>query len=322
MRRVLLPSLLVAVVIGGVAVAQSLFDWVREFPKTDFSRAAIELSEIGFDGARRDSIPPVRDPRYVPLDQAAGIGAYEPVIAVEINDDARAYPLCIMLFHEIVNEVIGGVPVVVTYCPLCNSGVVYDRRTAQGELTFGNTGRLRHFDMVMYDHQTESWWQQFSGEAIVGTLTGTRLEPLPSRVEGLASFAGRHPDGQVLVPENARARRYGLTPYAGMERRGTPPGFDRYALPEGLDALDYVVVVGKDAWPLDRLREAGQIEHDGVVLTWEAGRNSLHDTRTISEGRDMGNVVVTDGQGRDLAHDVVFAFAFAAFLPDGTWHMR
>ncbi len=96
----------------------------------------------------------------------------EPVISVIINGDARAYPLHILLWHEIVNETISGVPGLVPYCPLCNSGVAFDRRLGGRTLNFGNTGRTRHFDMVMYDKETEGWWQQFLGEALIGSLTG------------------------------------------------------------------------------------------------------------------------------------------------------
>jgi hypothetical protein len=116
------------------------------------------------------------------------MGPLEPVLSLIINGDARAYPLRLLLWHEIVNDVVGGVPVLVSYCPLCNSGVVYDRRINGDVLEFGNTGRIRHFDMVMYDRQSESWWQQFTGEAIVGALSGTTMRILPARLESLDKF--------------------------------------------------------------------------------------------------------------------------------------
>ena len=91
-----------------------------------------------------------------------------------------------------------------SFCPLCASGVVFDRRKDGRRFDFGNTGRIRHYDMVMYDHQTESFWQQFLGEAIVGELTGVRLDPMPSRLESLDRFRARAPEGQVLVPNTTR----------------------------------------------------------------------------------------------------------------------
>ena len=147
----------------------------REFPDTDFSRRTIDLTEIINDGNFRDLISAIDAPRFQPLSAVRVVGNLEPVLSLAINGDARAYPLRILLFHEIVHDVVGGVPVLVSYCPLCNSGVVY-RRTLDGRvLEFANTGRLRHHDMVMYDRATESWWQQFTGEAIIGELAGRTL---------------------------------------------------------------------------------------------------------------------------------------------------
>ncbi len=206
------------------AGAQSLMEWVKEFPKTDFSRAIVPFGEIRFDGARRDTIPPIHDPGFKPVSQIRDIGALEPVVSVVIGQDARAYPLRIMLWHEIVNDTIDGVPVLVSYCPLCNSGVVFDRRVDGHVLEFGNTGRIRHFDMVMYDHQTESWWQQFTGAAIVGAFVGKVMELVPSRLESLTQFRDRAPEGLVLVPDDPKVRPYGTTPYAGMDTRSVPPG--------------------------------------------------------------------------------------------------
>ena len=146
--------------------------WRQEFPHTDFTRRSIDLAEIVTDGPTRDSIPPIDEPRFVDVAKPGQIGAFEPVVSVVLNCDARAYPLRILLWHEIVNDVVGGVPILVSYCPLCNSAVVFDRRANGRVLEFGNTGRIRHYDMVMYDRATESWWQQFLGEAIIGEMTG------------------------------------------------------------------------------------------------------------------------------------------------------
>ena len=103
----------------------------------------------------------------------------EPVIAIEINGEARAYPLAIMIQHEVANDVVGGVPVVVTFCPLCNTAIAFDRRVAGRELTFGTSGTVRNADLVMWDRQTETWWQQITGDAVIGELTGYRLSFIP-----------------------------------------------------------------------------------------------------------------------------------------------
>jgi hypothetical protein len=215
--------------------------------------------------------------------------------------------------------VIGGVPVAVTYCPLCNAAIVFDRRLDGQVLEFGITGKLRHSDMVMYDRQTESWWQQFLGEGIVGQLTGKRLKTLPARLEAFEKFAARHPNAEVLVPNNSRMRAYGANPYVGYDSSGFPFLY-RGELPEGIKPLDRVVVVGETAWGVDFLRKRKRIEAGDVVLTWEPGQNSALDTREIAKGRDVGNVIVQRRDGdtlRDIAYDVTFTFVFHAFKPDG-----
>jgi len=302
------------------ALAETVADWRREFPKTDFSRAVIDLDEIASDGAVRDSIPPVGTPRFRPAVEIKDVGELEPVLSIGIKGDFRAYPLRLLLWHEIVNDVVGGRPLLISYCPLCNSGVVFDRRLADGQvLEFGNTGRLRHFDMVMYDKATESWWQQFEGRAIIGGLAGTLLKPLPARLESLAKFRERAPRGMVLVPENPSARAYGTTPYVRMDTGRPNPDRFPFPLPKGVGALDRVVVVGDQAWTLKALSTKTRITAGNLVLTWQAGQNSIHDAKWIAFGRDVGNVVVQRA-GADVPYDVTFAFAFAAFRPEGKLH--
>jgi hypothetical protein len=145
--------------------------------RTDFARHSVPLTSILPGGPPPDGIPPIDHPRYVSIAQAARfLAPSEPVIAVQLGGQARAYPLQILIWHEIVNDTLGGVPIAVTYCPLCNSAIVFDRWVVGRTLTFGTTGNLRDSDLVMWDRQTQSWWQQFSGQAMVGTLTGTQLK--------------------------------------------------------------------------------------------------------------------------------------------------
>jgi len=314
-----LVFVLMAFLLPNIVPAQVPTGWEIEFPKGDFSKSVISFDEIESDGNTRDSIPPVFEPRYQPASKVRGLSDFEPVLSIERNGDARAYPLSIMLWHEIVNETIGGDALLITYCPLCNSGVVFLRGVEGRLLTFGNTGRLRNLDMVMYDHQTESWWQQFSGRAIIGTLSGATMKPVPSRIEALVDFQARNPRGLVLVPTNRRARPYGTSPFGGMDTRPASRRFSKWPVPAPVAPMDYVVVVGDHAWPLSRVRQARRIEEAGTVLEWRKGRNSLHDSRQIEQGRDLGSVEVTDLAGALVVHDVVFAFAFAAFVSDGKW---
>ncbi len=310
-------------IIAFVARAEGPLDWRDEFPMTDFDRRSVEYAEFDFDGATRDSIPPINDPKFALVSELENIGPLEPVLSIGINGDFRAYPLRILLWHEIVNDVVGGVPVLISYCPLCNSGVVFDRRVREHVLEFGNTGRLRHFDMVMYDSNTESWWQQFLGEALMGELTGTQMKMLPARLESLERFRSRATNGKVLVPTNAKARPYGLTPYVGMDSAPVSRRRFPYPLPEGVSPFARVVVVENQAWTLTLLRERKRVEQDGLIITWVPGQNSIHDAREIALGRDVGNVVVqrrTVKGLEDIPYDVSFAFAFSAFRPGGALH--
>lgn len=322
-------------VVAGVAVlppgasAQSLFDWALEFPKTNFAKRTIEFDEIVSGGPVRDSIVPVDNPEFVPVTDGNAIDPLEPVISVGINGDFRAYPLRILLFHELVSDTVGGVPILVTYCPLCNSGVVFEREFNGQVLDFGNTGRLRNFNMVIYDKETESWWQQFMGEAFMGDLAGAQLKARPARLESLGKFRERAPNGLLLVPNDDDARPYGETPYDNMNARELPDSIARqrfpFELPPNVHPLDRVIAVGDEAWTLAMLRDAGRVEAGDLLLTWEAGQNSIHDSREIADGRDVGNVVVqrvTKNGLEDEVYDVSFAFAFRAFNRDGILHIE
>ena len=296
--------------------------WAAAWPKTDFSKTSVDFSEILSGGPPKDGIPSIDDPKFAAVSAITDLAATEPVVGLAVNGDARAYPLRILTWHEIVNDVVGGVPVIVTYCPLCNSAIVYDRRVDGRAVEFGTTGKLRHSDLVMYDRETESWWQQFLGEAIIGARTGTRLTALPARLESWEKFKNRHPDGQVLIPNNPELRAYGANPYVGYDGAAVP---FLYAgdMPVGIEPMARVVAVGDQAWSLELLRRDKRIESGDLVLTWAAGQNSALDTRDIAQGRDVGNVLVQrTGAGglADVPYDVTFAFVFHAFHPQGTLH--
>ena len=121
------------------------------------------------------------------------------VLGYEAGDEAFAYPVNILNFHEMVNDVIGGDPVLITYCPLCVSGVVFSREVDGQTLTFGNTSALYQSDLVMYDHQTGTYWFQVAGEAVVGTMTGSHLDSLPSATMPWGRWKSLHPDTLLLT---------------------------------------------------------------------------------------------------------------------------
>ncbi|MCC5984277.1 MAG: DUF3179 domain-containing protein [Rhodobacteraceae bacterium] len=293
--------------------------WERAWPDTDFTRSTVEFSEIMSGGPPRDGIPAIWAPEFIPVAQETRLDDREPVLTYEHEGEAaRAYPVRYLMWHEIVNDVVGGVPIAVTFCPLCNSAMVFDARVNGEPLTFGVSGLLRHSDMIMYDRETESWWQQAVGEGIVGDYAGAWLTPLPGWMESWAEFRDRNPDGRVLDEPDWR-RAYGQNPYVGYDTAARPFLYRGEDPPHGINPLARVVRVGDRAWTFARLRDEGEIREAGVVLTWTPGQASALDSATIAAGRDVGTVRVRDDAGRDLPHDIPFAFAFHAFFPEGEW---
>ncbi len=294
--------------------------WHHEWPQTDFSKTSVPAwTEIQSGGPGKDGIPALDAPKFLRVAAERRIKPREPVITVEIEGATpRAYPIRYLMWHEIVNDSVGGIPIAVTFCPLCNSGMTFDRRVQGKVLSFGVTGKLRRSDMVMYDHETQSWWQQAEGRGIVGALNGVMLKQLPTWMESWAEFKARNPQGLVMA-EPAFDRAYGRNPYRGYDSSARPFLYSGAPPPHGVPALARVVRVGKRAWPLTRLAQEGAIKEAGVSLSWEAGQASALDKGTIGKGRDVGSVRVRDANGRDLAHDVMFAFAFDAFWPKGAW---
>ncbi len=305
MRRAALAALLL---VPGLALGQGTYDRA-EWPKTDFSKRTVELDEIMSGGPPKDGIPAIDQPRFVGARAArAWLRAEEPVIAVRVGKEARAYPLQILMFHEIVNDEIAGRPVAVTFCPLCNASIVFERRLGQRTFDFGTTGRLRLSDLVMYDRQTESWWQQFTGEAIVGELTGTRLARVPSEIVAFADFSAAHPAGLVLSRETGYARPYGRNPYVGYDDIRQSP-FLLSQAPDGrLPPMERVLSVtagGKHRlYPLSLLerhpvsnRELAGLPY--VVFARSGGIASPLDTRDIAEGRRIAAATAFDRRLED-----------------------
>jgi hypothetical protein len=267
---------------------------------TDFSKAAAPLAEFHSGGPPRDGIPPIDDPTFVGVGDEP-IADQEPVIAVELDSVARAYPLQILTWHEIVNDRIGDTPLAVTFCPLCHTAVVFDRTVDGEELTFGTTGNLRFSDLVMWDRQTETWWQQFSGEAVVGELVGEELLEVPSQLISMADFTERFPDGEVLSRETGHDRPYGSNPYTGYDDVNQPPfALQDVELDGRLSPKARVVSIQQGdalvAVPFDLLEDEVVLNETvvrrPVVLWWREGTTSALGADQIADSRDVGSVVV------------------------------
>jgi hypothetical protein len=308
---------------GATGALANPSDWQSAWPRTDFASTTIEdWTEIRSGGPPKDGIPSITGPSFVAVGDKPGLDDREPVMTLKLpGESPRAYPIRYLMWHEIVNDTVGDIPVAVTFCPLCNSGMVFDRRVDGDEREFGVTGKLRHSDMIMYDRETESWWQQATGTGIVGAHAGDGLTDLPAWMESWSAFRSRNPDGRVMAEPEWR-RSYGQNPYTGYDSSQRPFLYDGADPPHGIAPLARVVRVGDQAWPLTRLAAEGRIDQAGLTLDWSAGTASALDTRRIGEGRDVGSVRVRDSAGHDVPHDVMFAFAFDAFWPDGTWMLE
>jgi hypothetical protein len=308
----LLAGLALACEKGSRVLAQEVLDDALSVPttgwRTDFSKHSVPLSEFQSGGPPRDGIPPIDAPRYVSQAEAdTWLAPDEPVIAAALEQPdgslvARAYPLQILIWHEIVNDTLGETPVAVTFCPLCYTAIAYDRRLEPGGTVydFGTTGNLRHSDLVMWDRQTESWWQQFSGDAIVGELTGAHLTFLPAQIVSWEAFKAAYPDGDVLSRETGFDRPYGTNPYPGYDDVESRPFLFDGETDSRLPAMERVVgvVLGGQAvaYPFPEVQRAraiaDQVGDEEVVVLWAPGANSAVDAQAVAEGRDIGQAGV------------------------------
>jgi hypothetical protein len=265
--------------------------------KTDFTTASVDLAEFLGGGPPKDGIPAIDDPEYESVaDARRWLSDRSPVISLVVGGDARAYPLAVLMWHEIANDTLGETPVVVTFCPLCNTALVFEREFDGVVHDFGTTGNLRFSDLVMYDRQTESWWQQATGEAIVGELTGKRLTFLPAQIVSLADFETAHPDGDVLSRDTGFDRKYGSNPYIGYDTVDQDPFLFDGELDGRLPPKERVVTVGEGAtavaFPYSELRKLGvasvTVGGKEIVVFWTPGTASALDEPNIDDGTDVG----------------------------------
>jgi hypothetical protein len=269
---------------------------------TDFTKHSVPYSEILSGGPPKDGIPAIDEPRFVGVGEAEKwLEPQEPVILLKVTNDVRAYPIQIIMWHEIVNDTVDEVPVVVTFCPLCNTAIAFERTVDGRELDFGTTGRLRFSNLIMYDRQTESWWQQATGDAIAGELTGSQLKSLPAPIVSWEDLRSAHPDAEVLSRETGYARNYGQNPYAGYDDIDSSPFlYGGPDTPGDLPPMARVITVDTEeesvAYPYEVLREYPAVNDvvDGepIAVLWQKGTASALDEDSIDAGRDVGSAGV------------------------------
>jgi hypothetical protein len=269
-----------------------------QYRATNWTIRSINLDDLMAGGPGKDGFRALDDPQFISHEEANRlIDPQAPVISLEVNGEVRAYPIDILIWHEIVNDVVGGVPVTVTFCPLCNTSITFDRRVDGEARLFGVSGLLRVNDLVVFDRTNESFWQQITGEAIVGDDTGKRLKMLPSQIVSWAEFDVAHPDAVVLSRITGYAYRYGEQPYSGYDRIGSSTIFPLdEEVDDRLDGKERVLTVLVDgdavAFPFAELSIHVVMETDvagqPVVAFWQSGAVSALDQTFIIGSRNVG----------------------------------
>jgi hypothetical protein len=304
--RAMLTFFLVAVVAGGAwgdreqnsdrPVERALPGW-----NTNTAKRTVELQELQAGGPVKDGIPAINNPRFVDVGRAEKwLRPNEPVISLVINGRARAYPLQILIWHEIVNDRVGGVPVIVTFCPLCYSAIVFERVVGEREYTFGTSGMLRHSNLVMYDRETESLWQQITGEAIVGDMVGSTLKSVPAQIVSFEQFRSAYGEGAVLSRNTGFQRNYGRNPYLGYDDISKRPFMYRGQSDGRLQPMEKVVAVTinseSKAYPYtvteDRRVINDEVGGEPIVVFHDSGAVSALDRRRIARSREVGSTGV------------------------------
>lgn len=312
--------------------AQPPFPDIADWTKTDFSRHAFPLDEIIEGGPGKDGIRSIDTPTFNSLAQASNwLHAREPVVAFMSGEEARAYPLQILIYHEIVNDQVDGKDIAITYCPLCNAAMVFSRRYQDEVLEFGTTGKVHTSNLVMYDRSSESWWLQFTGEGVVGKYTGEQLQLLPSQIVSFEQFKNAYPTGKVLSKQTGFDKKYGVNPYTDYDSRHVPYAwFFRNPLDTRLPAMERVlgVVSGNKvtAYPFSMLNTRPLIQQqlDGkpVLIVSKSGIASSVDKRLIRESKDTLMVAAYSRAVDDKVLDFVLSGAdIMDVQTESTWNL-
>lgn len=272
-KKTLIIGLIILGLLVGVLLSRTVFR--KEIMITDGVKHSVPLNEIIGGGPAKDGIPSIDYPKFISINDASKtLSDSEPGIALEVNGNNRFYPFQILVWHEIVNDAINGKKVLITYCPLCLSGIVFDPLVKGERVEFGTSGKLWNSNLVMYDRKTDSLWSQILGEAIVGEMTGAKLAVLSSDQIRFGDWKKLHPTGQVLSRDTGTVRFYGQDPYGNYYTSpGTyfPVGKTDARLSEKEFILG-IVVNGKAKayWPV-AIKKAGRIEDtfEGKIIVAE-----------------------------------------------------
>ena len=273
----------------------------RHLDVEKFAESLVDRSRIVSGGPSADGIPPIDRPRFERADSVDWLQPVDPVMVVTVNGAVRAYPIQIMIWHEVVNDEIGGTPVLITYCPLCNSGLAFSRVVEDSVLDFGTSGALFQANLVMYDRQSESLWTQFDGRSVVGDLVGTQLDTLIATTLSWSDFLRDHPEADVLSRDTGNPRPYGRNPYNAYDQRESPvagfyTGDADPTLPPYARVVGITTASGSLAVPTGDLAEVSvfdvAIGEDDLTVWHRPGTASALNDAVLAEGADVGATAV------------------------------
>jgi len=281
----------------------------------DLSNSEIDKRKIEHGGPPKDGIPALDLPRFTSAYDATFLREDDWIIGLVINGDARAYPVKILNYHEIVNDRIGTLGVLISYCPLCRSAMAFDSSNQGMPLSFGVSGLLFNSDVLMYDRQTESLWSQIMGRAISGPMKGTALNTIPIMHTTWIDWLSRYPDTLVLSTNTGYKRRYDLDPYASYRRNNqimfpVENRDTRYRKKEFVIGLKRGEV--SKAWPFKELEAAWKIEPSKEYIEDKVNGDDVR----IYFSPDKRIAHITDGDGRLLDGLSAYWFAWVAFHPE------
>lgn len=281
----------------------------------DFSKHSIPISEILSGGPPKDGIPAILEPRFIPLKKADFLKNDDRVLGLVINGESKAYPVKILNWHEIVNDVVGGMKVIVSYCPLCGTGMAFDSTIKGKHYTFGVSGLLYKSDVLMYDHQTESLWSQISRKAVTGPQTGTTLKLLPLLHTSFGAWKQEHPNSVVLSDDTGYRRDYDRDPYVSYSKNDRllfPVGKidKRYPTKTWVIGIEYLGVT--KAYPFPLLSSGPHVFNDRigseiVQITYDPSSRSAR---------------IRNQAGEDLPSVMAYWFAWTAFHPETEVYQR
>lgn len=277
--------------------AKPPFEDMDDWENTDFSRTTVELRDMVEGGPGKDGIESIDEPKFTSINAAnTWLDDREPVVVFSHGTQSKAYPLQILMYHEIVNDQLGDQEISITYCPLCNAAMVFSRRHKGELLDFGVSGKVYTSNLVMYDRQSESWWLQFTGEGVVGKYAGDVLELLPSQIVSFKHFKSEYPLGKVLSRETGFNKKYGINPYTHYDSRSLPIGwFYRKPFDDRLPAMERVLGVTDGdhsvAFPFSYLNTVPllhtEVAGQDVLIISKPGMASSVDKRVIRESKNV-----------------------------------